>query len=251
MGKTSFALSIVRNVTIGHKIPTLYFSLEMNSASVVNRIIANICSIPAHKIQNGKLLKEEWESLDNNIPSIAKAPLYLDDTARLSINDLSNTARNCVIDHGVKLIVIDYFQLIQTRDRSNRSRHDELAELMHELKILARELNVPIVLLSQLNRALEDREGFEGKRPKLSDLRECGAIEDDSDVVMFVHRPECYHIYQDEMGRDLRGMAQIIIAKHRMGHTGDVLLTFNGKYTRFENLQSIQTPPLEVSDELF
>ena len=251
MGKTSFALSLVRNATIEHKIPTLYFSLEMNSASVVNRIIANICSIPAHKIQNGKLLKEEWESLDNNIPSIAKAPLYLDDTARLSINDLSNTARNCVIDHGVKLIVIDYFQLIQTRDRSNRSRHDELAELMHELKILARELNVPIVLLSQLNRALEDREGFEGKRPKLSDLRECGAIEDDSDVVMFVHRPEYYHIYQDEMGRDLRGMAQIIIAKHRMGHTGDVLLTFNGKYTRFENLQSIQTPPLEISDELF
>lgn len=242
MGKTSLALSVVKNVTIEHKIPTLYFSLEMNSASVVNRIIASVCSIPAHKIQSGKLLPEEWESLDTNMPTIAEAPLFLDDSAQLSIYDLSNTARNCVNDHGVKLIVIDYFQLIKTRGRANRSRHDELAELMHDLKILARELNIPVVLLSQLNRALEDRDGFEGKRPKLSDLRECGAIEDDSDVVMFIHRPEYYHIYQDEMGRDLRGMAQIIIAKNRMGHLGDVLVAYNGNYIRFENHKNPSSP---------
>ena len=252
MGKTSLALSIVKNVTIDHKIPTLYFSLEMNSASIVNRIISNACSIPAHKIQSGRLLPEEWEALDKNMHSIIDAPLYLDDSARLSINELSNTARNCVNTHGVRLIVIDYFQLIQTQNRSNRSRHDELAELMHDLKILARELNVPIILLSQLNRAIEDREGLEHKRPKLSDLRECGAIEDDSDIVMFVHRPEYYHIYQDEMGYDLHGMAQVIIAKNRMGFTGDALLTFSGDYTRFENLQTppINTFPTETPDGL-
>lgn len=247
MGKTSLALSIVKNITIDHKIPTLYFSLEMNSASIVNRIISSVCSIPAHKIQSGRLLPAEWEALDNNMQAITDAPLYLDDSARLSIYNLSNTARNCVNDHGVRLIIIDYFQLIQTQNRSNRSRHDELAELMHDLKILARELNVPIILISQLNRAIEERDGLEGKRPKLSDLRECGAIEDDSDVVMFVHRPEYYHIYQDDMGRDMRGMAQIIIAKNRMGYTGDVLLAFSGDYTRFDNFQipPIQPPPLE------
>ena len=251
MGKTSLALSIVKNITIDHKIPTLYFSLEMNTASIVNRIISSVCSIPAHKIQSGSLLPAEWEALDNNMQTITDAPLYLDDSARVSIYDLSNTARNCVYDHGVRLIIIDYFQLIQTQNRSNRSRHDELAELMHDLKILARELNVPIILLSQLNRAIEDRDGFEGKRPKLSDLRECGAIEDDSDIVMFVHRPEYYHIYQDEMGRDLHGMAQIIIAKNRMGYTGDVLLSFRGDFTRFENLQksSIASNPFDEEKE--
>lgn len=251
MGKTSLALSIVKNITIDHKIPTLYFSLEMNTASIVNRIISSVCSIPAHKIQSGRLLPAEWEALDNNMQTITDAPLYLDDSARVSIYDLSNTARNCVYDHGVRLIIIDYFQLIQTQNRSNRSRHDELAELMHDLKILARELNVPIILLSQLNRAIEDRDGFEGKRPKLSDLRECGAIEDDSDIVMFVHRPEYYHIYQDEMGRDLHGMAQIIIAKNRMGYTGDVLLSFRGDFTRFENLQksSIASNPFDEEKE--
>lgn len=252
MGKTSLALSIVKHVTVENKIPTLYFSLEMNSTTLVNRMIANVCGIPANKIQNGKLLSSEWEALDKNMPTIAEAPLYLDDSARLSIYDLSNTARNCVIEHGVRLIIIDYFQLISTKDRSNRSRHDELAELMHALKILARELDVPIVLLSQLNRALEDRDGFEGKRPRLSDLRECGAIEDDSDIVLFVHRPEYYHIYQDEYGRDLHGLAQIIIAKNKMGSLGEALLTFNGAYTRFENLHepSISFDPFDEKNKL-
>ena len=242
MGKTSLALSIVKHVTIENKIPTLFFSIEMNSATLVNRIFANVCGIPIHKIQNGKLLSSELEALDKNMPTIVEAPLYLEDSARLSIYDLSKTARNCVTDHGVRLIIIDYFQLISTEDRSNRSRHDELTELIHALKILARELDTPIILLSQLNRALDDRDGFEGKRPKLSDLRECGAIEDDSDVVMFVHRPEYYRIYQDEYGRDLHGIAQIIVAKNKMGNTGDALLMFNSEYTRFENLQMPSIP---------
>ena len=248
MGKTSLALSIVKNIAIDHKIPTLYFSLEMNSASIVNRIISSVCSIPAHKIQSGRLLPAEWETLDNNMQTITDAPLYLDDSARLSIYDLSNTARNCVNDHGVRLIIIDYFQLIQTQNRSNRSRHDELAELMHDLKILARELNVPIILLSQLNRAIEDREGFEGNRPKLSDLRECGAIEDDSDIVMFVHRPEYYNIYQDFEGHDMREVAQIIITKNRMGHTGDVYLMFNGDLSRFEVYLDKVQPSNSIDD---
>lgn len=252
MGKTSLALSVVKNVAIEHKIPTLYFSIEMDSVSVVNRILANVCSIPVYKIQNGKLLKEEWESLDKNMLSIAGAPLYLDETARLSVYDLGKTARNCVVDHGVRLIIIDYLQLIQTRDCSNRSGHDALEELMHELKILARELNVPVVLLSQLNRASENRGINEGARPKLSDLHEYSVIEDYSDIVMFVHRPEYYHIYQELNGFDLRGVAQIIIAKNKTGSLGEVTLGFSEDYMRFENYQTVQlsTNSFDNSDSL-
>lgn len=236
MGKTSLALSLIKNIAIDLEIPTLLFSIESNSSSILNRIISCSCGVPTYKMQNSSRIQNcEWETIDNNIAMIKKAPLYIDDSARVTICDLREIANRCVAEHGVRLIFIDYFQLIYTQKRSNRSRHDELAELMNELKILARELNIPIILLSQLNRALEDRDGFDGKRPKLSDLRECGVIEEASDIVLFVHRPEYYHIYQDDMGYDLHGMAQIIIAKNKMGHIGDVLLTFDGDCSRFGN----------------
>lgn len=236
MGKTSFALSIAKNVAIDYEIPTLFFSLEMNAKTILNRLISNVCEIKTNRILSGQLVVDEWERLDKRIELLTDKPLFIDDTPGLNIEGISNRIKKCVEENGIKLVIIDYFQLIATPYRSNRTRHDELAEIMHALKILARELNIPIIILSQLNRAVEDREyGLEGKRPILSDLRECGAIEEDSDIVLFVHRPEYYHIYQDDNGKDLHGLAQIIIAKHRMGYTGDVLLAFRGEYVRFEN----------------
>ena len=163
------------------------------------------------------------------------APLYVDDTPGLSVFELRTKARRLVREHGVKIIMIDYLQLMNAQGMRFSSRQEEVSTISRSLKGLAKELDIPIIALSQLNRGVESREGNEGKRPQLSDLRESGAIEQDADMVLFVHRPEYYHIYQDDHGRDLRGMAQIIIAKHRKGATGDVLLNFRGEFTRFEN----------------
>ena len=163
------------------------------------------------------------------------APLYIDDTPGLSVFELRTKARRLVKEKKVQIIMIDYLQLMNATGMKFNSRQEEVSTISRSLKGLAKELNIPIIALSQLNRTVEGREGLEGKRPQMSDLRESGAIEQDADMIMFVHRPEYYHIFQDEKGNDLHGMAQIIIAKHRKGATGDVLLTFIGKYTRFAN----------------
>ena len=187
------------------------------------------------KILNGQLQPDEWERLDKQVNNLIGAPLYVDDTPGLSVFELRTKARRLVREHGVKIIMIDYLQLMNANGMRFSSRQEEVSVISRSLKGLAKELDIPILALSQLNRGVESREGLEGKRPQLSDLRESGAIEQDADMVLFVHRPEYYHIYQDDNGRDLRGMAQIIIAKHRKGATGDVLLTFRGEFTRFEN----------------
>ena len=197
--------------------------------------LSNACEIQGSKILNGQLQRDEWERLDKRINNLLGAPLYIDDTPGLSVFELRTKARRLVREHGVKLIMIDYLQLMNANGMRFSSRQEEVSTISRSLKGLAKELDIPILALSQLNRGVESREGLEGKRPQLSDLRESGAIEQDADMVIFVHRPEYYHIYQDDNGRDLHGMAQIIIAKHRKGATGDVLLTFRGEYTRFEN----------------
>ena len=235
MGKTSFALSMAKNIAADLRIPMAFFSLEMSNVQLVNRLISNVCEIQGSKILNGQLQRDEWERLDKRINNLLGAPLYVDDTPGLSVFELRTKARRLVREHGVKLIMIDYLQLMNANGMRFSSRQEEVSTISRSLKGLAKELNIPILALSQLNRGVESREGLEGKRPQLSDLRESGAIEQDADMVIFVHRPEYYHIYQDDNGRDLRGMAQIIIAKHRKGATGDVLLTFRGEYTRFEN----------------
>ena len=184
---------------------------------------------------SGQLTPDEWERLDKNLQKLKEAPLYIDDTPGLSVFELRTKARRLVREKGVKVIMIDYLQLMNANGMKFNSRQEEVSTISRSLKGLAKELDIPILALSQLNRTVENREGLEGKRPQLSDLRESGAIEQDADMVLFVHRPEYYHIFQDEKGNDLHGMAQIIIAKHRKGATGDVLLTFRGEYTRFEN----------------
>ena len=235
MGKTSFALSMAKNIAADLRVPMAFFSLEMSNVQLVNRLISNVCEIQGSKILNGQLRQDEWDRLDKRINNLLDAPLYIDDTPGLSVFELRTKARRLVREHDIKLIMIDYLQLMNANGMRFSSRQEEVSTISRSLKGLAKELDIPILALSQLNRGVESREGLEGKRPQLSDLRESGAIEQDADMVIFVHRPEYYHIYQDDSGHDLRGMAQIIIAKHRKGATGDVLLSFRGEFTRFEN----------------
>lgn len=235
MGKTSFALSMAKNIAADYKVPMAFFSLEMSNVQLVNRLISNCCEIQGSKILNGQLKPDEWERLDKRLNNLIGSPLYVDDTPGLSVFELRTKARRLVRDHGVKIIMIDYLQLMNANGMKFGSRQEEVSKISQSLKGLAKELDIPILALSQLNRTVENREGLEGKRPQLSDLRESGAIEQDADMVLFVHRPEYYHIFQDEKGNDLHGMAQIIIAKHRKGAVGDVLLTFRGEFTRFQN----------------
>ena len=243
MGKTAFALSIIRNMAVDQHIPVGMFSLEMGNVQLVQRLISNVCQIPGDKIKSGQLEKYEWGQLDNKITALDNAPLYIDDTPQLSVFELRTKARRMVREHGVKMIFIDYLQLMSA-NVGKGSRQEEISTISRALKGLAKELNIPIMALSQLNRNLEGREGVEGKRPQLSDLRESGAIEQDADIVLFVNRPEYFHIYKDG-DFDWRKKAEIIIAKHRNGAIGDVRLSFRGEYARFMNLddESLVTIP--------
>lgn len=235
MGKTAFALSMAKNIAAEYRKPTAIFSLEMSNVQLVNRLISNCCEIEGKKILSGQLRPDEWDRLDKNLNKLLGSPLYLDDTPGLSVFELRTKARRLVREHGVQIIMIDYLQLMNANGMRFNSRQEEVSTISRSLKSLAKELDIPIIALSQLNRDVEGREGVEGKRPQLSDLRESGAIEQDADMVAFVHRPEYYHIYNDEHGRDMHGMAQILIAKHRKGAIGEVLLRFRGELTRFEN----------------
>ena len=236
MGKTAFALSLAKNIAVDNRIPVAFFSLEMSNVQLVNRLISNVCEISGKKILNGQLDQEDLRRLDQNLRTLKGSPLYIDDTPGMSIFEMRTKARRLVREKCVQMIIIDYLQLMNANGARFGSRQEEVSTISRSLKGLAKELNIPVLALSQLNRGVDNREGgLEGKRPVLSDLRESGAIEQDADIVMFVHRPEYYRIYNDEKGNDLRGMAQIIIAKHRKGATGDVLLNFRGEYTRFQN----------------
>ena len=242
MGKTSFALSLAKNIAVDLQEPIAFFSLEMSNVQLVNRLISNVCEISGKKILNGQLDDEEWSRLDKSISALQNAPIYIDDTPGMSIFELRTKARRLVREKGVKIIMIDYLQLMNASGARFGSRQEEVSTISRSLKGLAKELNIPVLALSQLNRTVENRDGLEGKRPQLSDLRESGAIEQDADMVLFVHRPEYYRLFQDEKGNDLRGKAQIIIAKHRKGSTGDVLLNFKGEYTRFDNIDEMRSP---------
>ena len=246
MGKTSFALSIAKNVAIDQRIPVAFFSLEMNNVQLVNRLISNTCEIEGKKVMNGQLDDADWDRFDRNIRKLEGAPLYVDETPGLSIFELRTKARRLAREKKVELIMIDYLQLMNANGMRFGNRQEEVSTISRSLKQLAKELDIPILALSQLNRSVEQRGDAEGgKRPQLSDLRESGAIEQDADMVLFVHRPEYYHILNDEKGNDLRGMAQIIIAKHRKGAVGDVLLNFRGEYTRFANPEDTYMPPTQ------
>lgn len=249
MGKTSFALSIAKNIAVDYREPIAFFSLEMNNVQLVNRLISNTCEISGHKILSGQLTDEEWKRFDVKVRNLTGAPIYVDDTPGLSIFELRTKARRLVREKGVKLIMIDYLQLMNANGMRFGNRQEEVSTISRSLKGLAKELDIPVLALSQLSRNVENRDGLEGKRPQLSDLRESGAIEQDADMVLFVHRPEYYRLYEDNNGVDLRGKAQIIIAKHRKGATGDVLLNFRGEFTRFENVEESYSFPAAEGGE--
>ena len=252
MGKTAFALSMAKNIAIDQKIPVAFFSLEMSNVQLVNRLISNVCEIKSEQIRSGQLAPHEWGQLDFKIKDLIGAPLYIDDTPQLSVFELRTKARRLVREQGVKIIMLDYLQLMNASGMKFGNRQEEVSTISRSLKGLAKELNIPILALSQLNRGVENREGNEGKRPQLSDLRESGAIEQDADMVCFIHRPEYYHIYEDQNHRDLRKKAEIIIAKHRNGAVGDVLLTFKGEYTRFQDPDDeIPLAPGEENSDVF
>ena len=244
MGKTAFILSMLKQITVNSKTPALLFSPESSAQQVVHRIIANVCEIPSEKIKSGQLADYEWQQLDYKLRDLLDAPLYIDDTPSLRIEYLCDKAKESVEKYGIKIIVIDYLQLLYNEVKYYENRYLELNYFTRRLKTLARELNIPIIITSQLNRELEKRDGEEGKRPQLSDLRDSGTICDDCDMVCFIHRPEYYKIYTSQDGTDLRGMAEIIIAKHRNGAVGDARLRFISQYARFQNPEDDMIIPL-------
>ena len=235
MGKTAFILSMAKNIAVDYTIPVAVFSLEMSNVQLVNRLIMNVCQLEGDKIKNGQLDQYEWEKFDRDITRLLDAPIFIDDTPSLSIFELRSKARRLVREHRIQLIIIDYLQLMNASGMSFGSREQEVSIISRSLKGLAKELDIPIIALSQLNRGVEGRTGLEGKRPQLSDLRESGAIEQDADMVCFIHRPEYYKITEDAQGNSLLGIAEIIIAKHRNGATGDVPLKFKNVYAKFMN----------------
>ena len=239
MGKTAFALSMARNIAVSQRKPLAFFSLEMSNEQLVKRLISNVCEIAADKLRSGNMEPYEWKQLDSKITELRDAPLYIDDTSSLSIFELRTKARRLVAEHHVEIIMIDYLQLMTASGSGIRfgNRQEEVSTISRSLKALAKELDVPIIALSQVNREVAKREGEEAKRPQLSDLRESGAIEQDADIVCFLHRPEYYKIYQSaDNTQDYRGKAEFIIAKHRNGALDIVQLRFRPELTRFMNL---------------
>jgi replicative DNA helicase len=238
MGKTAFVLSMARNMAIDFGMPVALFSLEMASVQLITRLISSETGLSSEKLRTGKLEKHEWEQLSTKVKNLEKAPLYIDDTPSLSIFDLRAKARRLVSQHGIRIIIVDYLQLMTAggNGKGGGNREQEISTISRNLKALAKELNVPVIALSQLSRAVETRGA--SKRPLLSDLRESGAIEQDADIVSFLYRPEYYKIdeWDDDEASPTAGQAEIMIAKHRNGSIENVRLKFIGHLGKFDNL---------------
>ena len=231
MGKTAFALSMAKNIAVDHNRPIGFFSLEMSSIQLVTRLIVSETELPSHRIRNGKLDDHEWKQLESNIKTLVEAPIFIDDTPAISLFEFRAKARRLKLQYKVELIVVDYLQLMTSTSDARGSREQEVSSISRSLKAIAKELEIPIIALSQLNRSVEMRSG--NKRPQLSDLRESGAIEQDADLVIFIHRPEKFGILTDEEGNSNKGLAEIIVAKHRNGPIGDVTLRFREEMAKF------------------
>lgn len=233
MGKTAFVLSMTRNIAVEHNHPIAMFSLEMSSVQLVNRLIVSETELPSEKIRNGHLAPFEWEQLEYKIKKLVDAPIYIDDTPAISVFELRAKCRRLKSQYGIKVIIIDYLQLMTGPPETKGNREQEVSSISRALKGIAKELDVPIIALSQLNRSVEMRSG--SKRPQLSDLRESGAIEQDADMVIFIHRPEKYGITEDEEGNSTHGLAEIILSKHRNGALADIRLRFRDELAKFED----------------
>ncbi len=243
MGKTALTLSMARNMAVNSNIPVAFFSLEMSSVQLITRLISSETGLSSEKLRTGRLEKHEWEQLNVKVKALEKAPLFIDDTPSLSIFDLRAKARRLASQHKIKLIVLDYLQLMTAGgSQKGGNREQEISTISRNLKALAKELNVPVIALSQLSRAVETRGG--SKRPILSDLRESGAIEQDADIVSFIYRPEYYKIdeWDDEERTPTQGQAEFIVAKHRNGGLDNIRLKFIAQLGKFDNLDDFDSP---------
>lgn len=227
MGKTSFALNIAQNIAIKKNVPVAIFSLEMSKEQLVNRMLCCEAMVDAQKIKTGKLDDGDWAKIAEVLGTLSEAPIYIDDTPGTSVSEIGAKCRRLKLEKNLGVVVIDYLQLMQGRGRSE-SRQQEISEISRSLKMLAKELNVPVITLSQLSRAAEQRQDH---RPMLSDLRESGAIEQDADIVMFLYRDDYYNEATEK-----KNVSEIIIAKHRNGSTGTIELAWLSQYTKFGNL---------------
>jgi replicative DNA helicase len=235
MGKTALALTMARNIAINNKTPIGIFSLEMSSDQLVNRLISSESEIPSGKLRKGNLEEYEFVQLHEKIRDLAEAPIYIDDTPGLSVFELRAKARRLVKNHGVQIIIVDYLQLMTAGGNKSGNREQEISTISRSLKGIAKELKIPVIALSQVNRGVESRTST-SKRPILADLRESGAIEQDADIVNFIYRPEYYKIYEWENSDDSRGQAEIIIAKHRNGSLENIRLKFISNLAKFSDL---------------
>lgn len=246
MGKTSLALSAAQHAAVDLENPTntVIFSLEMTGSRVAQRLIASRARFDAHRDRTGGIDEEDERRLKEAAEELDVSPLYIDDSPRLSVEEIADKCRHLQEESGLGLVVVDYLQLLQSRNRkppSSATRERELGQMTRSLKALAKELNVPIIVLSQLNREVENRGGT--KRPQLTDLRGSGSIEQDADVVAFVYRAERYGITLDEQGNSTEGVAEIIVAKQRHGPVGTVKLAFQKQYGRFDPLSELERSP--------
>ncbi|MDA9192884.1 replicative DNA helicase, partial [Flavobacteriaceae bacterium] len=243
MGKTALALSMARNISVKQNIPVAFFSLEMSSVQLITRLISSETGLSSDKLRTGKLADHEWQQLNIKVSDLESAPLYIDDSPSLTIFELRAKARRLASSHGIKLIIIDYLQLMNIGS-SNKAgnREQEISTISRNLKALAKELDIPVIALSQLSRAVETRGGT--KRPILSDLRESGAIEQDADIVSFLYRPEYYGIneWDDEMKTPSEGQGEFIVAKHRNGALDSIKLRFVANLGKFEDLGGFDSP---------
>lgn len=237
MGKTAFALNLAEYAAVGENVPTGVFSLEMSKEQLVMRLLSSQARIPSHKLRTGYLRPEEWESLARAAGTLSEAPIYIDDTPAITVTEMRAKARRLKKEANLGLLVVDYLQLVRGYS-SAESRQQEISTISRSLKALAKELEIPVIALSQLSRAVEQRED---KRPMLSDLRESGAIEQDADLVCFIFREEFYKPQKEEV----RGLAEVIVGKHRNGPVGKVVLTFVGELARFESFSD------RVGDDVF
>jgi len=243
MGKTALTLSMARNMAVGHNIPVAFFSLEMSAVQLITRLISSETGLSSEKLRTGNLETHEWEQLNVKVKDLEKAPLFIDDTPSLSIFDLRAKARRLSSQFGIKMVVVDYLQLMTAGSSSKGgNREQEISTISRNLKALAKELSIPVIALSQLSRAVETRGG--SKRPLLSDLRESGAIEQDADIVSFIYRPEYYKIdeWDDEERSPTAGQGEFIVAKHRNGGLENIRLKFVGHLGKFDNLDDFDSP---------
>ena len=229
MGKSAFALNIATNAAVRANVPVVIFSLEMSKEQMVNRILCSEAMVDSNKVRTGKLEEDDWTKLAGSIGPLSDSEIYIDDTPGISVSEIRAKCRKLKLEKNIGMVLIDYLQLVQGSNKRNGSREQEISEISRSLKILAKELNVPVIALSQLSRAVEQRPDH---RPMLSDLRESGAIEQDADIVMFLYRDDYYNKESEK-----KDIAEVIIAKHRGGSLGTVELLWLGSYTKFVNLE--------------